>query len=150
MSCSSSCAATQKYRTTGSLKGTTVLLGTDETYMAALSADEKLLKHFGAAQRVTGGSKACFEALRPGRAPPSWPTARRSLITRTDRLAARAGLCAGGFRVMAALFSPRFAKGFPLLRQLCYTDCVRACRTGGNFFTVRGQKHRYAYVEQQQ
>ncbi|MFR5420763.1 MAG: transporter substrate-binding domain-containing protein [Oscillospiraceae bacterium] len=28
-----------KYRTTGSLKGTTVLLGTDETYMTALSAD---------------------------------------------------------------------------------------------------------------
>lgn len=55
-----------KYRTTGSLKGTTVLLGTDETYMTALSADEKLLKHFGAAQRVTGGSKACFEALSAG------------------------------------------------------------------------------------
>lgn len=55
-----------KYRTTGSLKGTTVLLGTDETYMAALSADEKLMKAFGAAQRVTGGSKACFEALSAG------------------------------------------------------------------------------------
>ena len=55
-----------KYRTGSSLKGTTVLLGTDETYMAALSADEKLLKHFGAAQRVTGGSKACFEALSAG------------------------------------------------------------------------------------
>ena len=55
-----------KYRTGSSLKGTTVLLGTDETYMAALSADEKLLKAFGAAQRVTGGSKACFEALSAG------------------------------------------------------------------------------------
>ena len=55
-----------KYRTAGSLKGTTVLLGTDETYMAALSADEKLMKAFGAAQRVTGGSKACFEALSAG------------------------------------------------------------------------------------
>ena len=55
-----------KYRTAGSLKGTTVLLGTDETYMTALSADEKLMKAFGAAQRVTGGSKACFEALSAG------------------------------------------------------------------------------------
>lgn len=55
-----------KYRTAGSLKGTTVLLGTDETYMTALSADEKLMKVFGAAQRVTGGSKACFEALSAG------------------------------------------------------------------------------------
>ena len=55
-----------KYRTAGSLKGATVLLGTDETYMAALSADEKLMKAFGAAQRVTGGSKACFEALSAG------------------------------------------------------------------------------------
>lgn len=55
-----------KYRTGGSLKGTTVLLGTDETYMAALSSEEKLMKNFGAAQRVTGGSKACFEALAAG------------------------------------------------------------------------------------
>ena len=55
-----------KYRTAGSLKSTTVLLGTDETYMTALSADEKLMKAFGAAQRVTGGSKACFEALSAG------------------------------------------------------------------------------------
>ena len=52
-----------KYRTGSSLKGTTVLLGTDETYMNALSSEEKLMKNFGAAQRVTGGSKACFEAL---------------------------------------------------------------------------------------
>ena len=55
-----------KYRTGSSLKGTTVLLGTDETYMAALSSEEKLMKNFGAAQRVTGGSKACFEALAAG------------------------------------------------------------------------------------
>ena len=55
-----------KYRTASSLKSTTVLLGTDETYMTALSADEKLMKAFGAAQRVTGGSKACFEALSAG------------------------------------------------------------------------------------
>ena len=53
-----------KYRTGSSLKGTTVLLGTDETYMAALSSEEKLMKNFGAAQRVTGGSKACFGARR--------------------------------------------------------------------------------------
>ena len=55
-----------KYRTGSSLKGTTVLLGTDETYMDALSGEEKLMKNFGAAQRVTGGSKACFEALSAG------------------------------------------------------------------------------------
>lgn len=55
-----------KYRTGSSLKGTTVLLGTDETYMDALSSEEKLMKNFGAAQRVTGGSKACFEALTAG------------------------------------------------------------------------------------
>lgn len=55
-----------KYRTGSSLKGTTVLLGTDETYMAALSSEEKLMKNFGAAQRVTGGSNACFEALAAG------------------------------------------------------------------------------------
>ena len=55
-----------KYRTGSSLKGTTVLLGTDETYMNALSGEEKLMKNFGAAQRVTGGSKACFEALAAG------------------------------------------------------------------------------------
>ena len=42
------------------------VLGTDETYMAALSSEEKLMKNFGAAQRVTGGSKACFEALAAG------------------------------------------------------------------------------------
>ena len=47
-----------KYRTGSSLKGTTVLLGTDETYMAALSSEEKLMKNFG--------SKACFEALAAG------------------------------------------------------------------------------------
>ena len=34
--------------------------------MDALSSEEKLLKNFGAAQRVTGGSKACFEALAAG------------------------------------------------------------------------------------
>ena len=121
-----------KYRTTGSLKGTTVLLGTDETYMTALSADEKLLKHFGAAQRVTGGS-----------------TARPSLITRTDVWPPARGSARAAFRVMAALFRPGLQKGFPLLRQLCYTGYVRACRTGG-IFHLRGQKHRYAYVEQQQ
>ncbi len=55
-----------KYRTGSSLKGTTVLLGTDETYTDALSSEEKLMKNFGAAQRVTGGSKACFEALSAG------------------------------------------------------------------------------------
>ena len=42
-----------KFRTGSSLKGTTVLLGTDETYMDALSSEEKLMKNFGAAQRAT-------------------------------------------------------------------------------------------------
>ena len=40
---------------------------------------------------------------------------------------------------MAALFRPGLQKGFPLLRQLCYTDCVRACRTGGNFLLARAE-----------
>ena len=31
-----------------------------------LSSEEKLMKNLGAAQRVTGGSKACFEALAAG------------------------------------------------------------------------------------
>lgn len=63
--------------------------------------------------------------------------------------AARAGVCAGGFFVPAALFRPGLQKEFPLLRQLCYTDYVRACRTG-RIFDTRGQEHRYAYVEQKQ
>ena len=127
-----------KYRTAGSLKGTTVLLGTDETYMTALSTDEKLMKAFGAAQRVTGGSKACFEALSAGDrhrgrqygarllyALTVWPPARGS---------ARAAFCAAG-----CAFSPRSAKRAPAFAStVLYWLCPRL-PDRRNFFTRAGR-----------
>ncbi len=54
-----------KYRTASSLKSTTVLLGTDETYMTALSADEKLMKPSARLSVSPAGRRPASRRSRP-------------------------------------------------------------------------------------
>ncbi|MCI7321624.1 MAG: hypothetical protein MR540_08315, partial [Clostridiales bacterium] len=69
--------------------------------------------------------------------------------TRTDRLAARAGLCAGGFALSPRFFAPVCKKGSRFCVN-CAILTVSAPAELAEIFYLRGQKHRYAYVEQQQ
>lgn len=58
--------ADSKYSSASRLKGATVMLDTDEQYMAALQANERLMNRFGQVERVTGGAQQCFDALNAG------------------------------------------------------------------------------------
>lgn len=58
--------ADSKYSSASRLKGATVMLDMAAQYMAALQANESLMRRFGQVERVTGGAQQCFASLNAG------------------------------------------------------------------------------------